>query len=158
MWQRWLVVAALFTTVSAQSATTPAFRAVEGAFFALSVQDVEASARWYAEKFGLTVVTRSSTPDVSVALLSGNGLDIELLAFKNSVAATDPFDPKGPRPRGIVKVGFVVTDLDRTLAALRAKGVVVVLGPFPARKDQRANVVIRDNSGNLIQILGGFAR
>jgi hypothetical protein len=38
-----------------QAGQEAAFTAVEGAFFALSVRDIEASARWYSEKFGLTV-------------------------------------------------------------------------------------------------------
>jgi len=158
MWQRLIVFVALLTAVSAQSKPDPAFRAVEGTFFALSVQDVEASARWYSNAFGLTIASRPSAADPAVVLLTGNGLEIELMAFKNSTAAADPFDAKGPHPRGIVKVGFVVADLDRTLAALRAKGVAIAMGPFPARRDQRANAVIKDNSGNLIQVLGAYAR
>ena len=159
MLQRWILFVALVTTtVSAQPKPEPAFRAVEGTFFALSVQDVEASVKWYSNAFGLTVASRPSAADPAVAILTGNGLEIELMAFKNSTAAADPFDAKGNHPRGIVKVGFVVADLDRTLAALRAKGVAVAMGPFPGRRDQRANVVIKDNSGNLIQILGAYAR
>jgi hypothetical protein len=32
--------------------------------------------------------------------------------------------------------------------------VDIAIGPFPKRMDHPANVVIRDNAGNLIQILG----
>jgi hypothetical protein len=32
------------------------------------------------------------------------------------------------------------------------------LGPFPPRKDQRANALIQDNAGNLIQFFGDFAK
>jgi dienelactone hydrolase/catechol 2,3-dioxygenase-like lactoylglutathione lyase family enzyme len=143
---------------SAQVGSEPPFKAVEGAFFALSVQDVDASARWYSEKFGLTIGAKSSRGNVSTAFLSGNGLEIELLAFRDSAPQVDPFDAKTKiHPRGIVKVGFRVADFDDAVASLRSRGVEIVLSPFPPRRDQRANVLVRDNSGNLIQLLGGFA-
>jgi hypothetical protein len=55
---------------------------------------------------------------------------------------------------GIFKAGLIVEDLDRTLATLRARGVDIAMGPFPARAGQRANVIIRDNAGNLLQFFG----
>ncbi|MGH7471231.1 MAG: VOC family protein [Longimicrobiales bacterium] len=45
------------------------------------------------------------------------------------------------------KAGIVVDDYDRTLATLRERGVSIVIGPFPARDGQRANVIIRDEAG-----------
>ena len=48
-------------------------------------------------------------------------------------------------------------DFDAAVASLRAKGVPIVIGPFPARAEQRANAIIRDNDGNYIQIFGGYA-
>jgi len=142
----------------AQPPIAPPFHAVEGAFFALSVQDVDASARWYAEKLGLKVASRFSDGKVAGAVLSGNGLEVELIGFAESAPQRDPFDVKNvPHPRGIVKVGFRVADFDATLAALKSRGVEIVLGPYPPRKDQRANVLLRDNSGNLIQLFGAFA-
>ena len=41
---------------------------------------------------------------------------------------------------------------DSVVSQLRARGVEIAFGPFPARENQRANVLIRDNAGNLIQI------
>jgi len=52
---------------------------VKGAFFALSVADIETSARWYPEKFGLAVDMRSKSGKTSVVVLSGNGLTVELI-------------------------------------------------------------------------------
>ena len=37
----------------------PPFGGVRGAFFALSVADIEASAKWYEEKLGLAVEMRT---------------------------------------------------------------------------------------------------
>jgi hypothetical protein len=55
---------------------------------------------------------------------------------------------------GYFKAGIVVDDYDTTLEALRARGVEIAMGPFPARPGQRANVIVRDNAGNLIQFFG----
>ena len=30
----------------------------------------------------------------------------------------------------------------------------IAFGPFPARPNQRANMIVKDNAGNLIQIFG----
>jgi hypothetical protein len=55
---------------------------------------------------------------------------------------------------GIFKAGVVVDDYDVTLATLRARGVDIAIGPFPARNGQRANFIVRDNAGNFIQFFG----
>lgn len=55
---------------------------------------------------------------------------------------------------GIFKAGVIVEDLDATLAILRERNVTVAYGPYPATSEQRANVIIQDNEGNLIQFFG----
>ncbi len=55
---------------------------------------------------------------------------------------------------GIFKAGVVVENFDETLAVLREGNVTIAFGPFPASSDQRANVIIQDHEGNLIQFLG----
>jgi NlpC/P60 family protein len=55
---------------------------------------------------------------------------------------------------GILKVGVVVDDLDQTLTTLKARGVPVFLGPYPARDKVRSNGIIKDNARNLIQFFG----
>jgi len=123
-----------------------------GAFFALSVADLDASSRWYTEKLGLEVLF--STPDTNgfaVMVLEGGGLTVELVhrddAVPDPCGATDP-----SRCHGLFKVGVLVTDLDKTLEKLAARGVPVAFGPFPEQPNQRANAIIRDNAGNLIQL------
>jgi len=56
---------------------------------------------------------------------------------------------------GFFKAGIIVEDYEGTLSRLRQRGVPVALGPFPARDRQRANFIIRDNAGNLIQFFEG---
>jgi hypothetical protein len=55
---------------------------------------------------------------------------------------------------GIFKAGVIVSDFEKTLALLKARNAEIAFGPYPARADQRANVMVRDNAGNLIQFFG----
>lgn len=155
-----LLCGSLAATSRAQQ-VTPAFNA-KGAFFALSVADLDASTKWYAEKFGMTVVMRPPKQDRSaVAVLEGGGLTVELLQRDDAVPLSKaaPSATANYQIHGFFKAGVIVDDFDRTLAALKARGVSVAMGPFPASETQRANVIVRDNAGNLIQFFGpGFSR
>src|SRR5215207_1657143 len=80
-----LPVAALLLA-SRDAVGTPARDApvlqASGAFFALSVADIETSARWYEERLGLAVVMRAPRTDetrAAVTVLRGGGLTVELV-------------------------------------------------------------------------------
>jgi catechol 2,3-dioxygenase-like lactoylglutathione lyase family enzyme len=136
--------------------TEPAFVA-RGAFFAVSVPDVEASAKWYADKLGLAVTLRPPKQDESTAIiLEGGGLIVELIQRDDAVPLRQaaPSVAASYQVHGIFKAGVIVDDFDKTLATLRSRGVAIAIGPFAATKTQRANVIIRDNAGNYIQLFG----
>jgi catechol 2,3-dioxygenase-like lactoylglutathione lyase family enzyme len=126
------------------------FTDVKGAFFALSVADLEASAKWYTEKLRLAVEMRTKSGKTSVIVLSGNGLTVELLRHDE---ATD-LGKDALLAHGFVKAGLVVENLDQTLAQLKARNVHIAYGPYPARAKAMANFIIQDNAGNLIQFFG----
>ena len=156
-----LVALALPLAAGAQSSPAHAreapFSAVGGAFFALSVPDLAASTRWYEEKLGLRVVMRVPSRDgMAVTVLEGNGLIVELLQLDAARARADstPARSGAQYVHGIFKVGVLVDDFDAAIARLRGRGVTIAFGPFPAREGQRANAIIRDSGGNLIQLFG----
>ena len=157
----WLTVAAADPIRSTQAPPAgPPIVTANGAFFALSVADVQASSHWYSEKLGLHVVMQLPTRDkVAVVVLEGDGLIVELIQNDDAV----PLRQVAPRVKdttlvhGIFKAGAVIADFDRTVARLRERGVEVAYGPYPAKPDQRANVIVRDNAGNLIQLFGQYA-
>ena len=129
---------------------------VRGAFLGLSTPDVASSARWYKEKLGLREVMNIPKRDkTTVIVLSGGGLTVELLQHDD---ATAPPAKPNYLVHGLFKVGITVDDLDKTLAALKARGVEPAMGPFPARGDQAANAIIRDNMGTFIQLFGPAPR
>jgi len=154
----------LLFTLPALSVAQPSTSAVgapamsaTGAFFALSVADVHASARWYAEKLGLTVVMEAPRQEkTAVIVLEGNGLIVELLEHDQAV----PLNVAAPGVKndllvhGVVKAGAIVSDFDGTVALLKQRNVQIAFGPYPATAHQRANVIIKDNAGNLIQLFG----
>jgi catechol 2,3-dioxygenase-like lactoylglutathione lyase family enzyme len=135
---------------------TPAFETC-GAFFALSVADLKASTDWYREKFGMKVTMQSPKQDGNQAVvLEGGGLMVELI--RRDAAQPLAKLTNGMKDNtlvyGFFKAGVVVDDLEKTLAALKARGVEVAMGPFPAKDNVLANVIVRDNAGNLIQFFG----
>jgi catechol 2,3-dioxygenase-like lactoylglutathione lyase family enzyme len=145
----------------AQSAPTvgpsPAFTA-SGAFFALSVADLSSSTKWYSETLGLRVVMQAPRQNGAAAtVLEGGGLIVELVQHDSARPLADaaPGTQGSLFIHGLFKVGVVVENYDKLLETLRARRVEIAFGPFPARGDQRANVIIKDNAGNLIQF---FAR
>jgi catechol 2,3-dioxygenase-like lactoylglutathione lyase family enzyme len=149
----WLicVVVALLVQRPARAAIETPFAATHGAFFALSVADLDASVKWYSEKLGLTVVMRSpKQDDASAVVLEGGGLTVELVKHDDAIAPLK----EPPLMHGFMKAGLVVDDLDKTLANLKARGVPIFLGPFPARGTIKSNAIIKDNAGNLLQFFG----
>jgi catechol 2,3-dioxygenase-like lactoylglutathione lyase family enzyme len=147
------VMAASVLLAPAHAAQPGPALATRGAFFALSVADVNASARWYAEKLGLKV-TLSPPKEAhgQVVVLEGGGLIVELIQTdqamplaKLSPPVDDPF-----KIHGFFKAGVIVEDYDATLATLKERGVPMAYGPFTP-KEGRRNFIISDNAGNLIQ-------
>src|SRR6185295_4862343 len=153
----WLTLPLVIGGQSARSTTESPVIAATGAFFALYVADLEASVKWYSEKLGLKVVMQVPKANkAAVTVLEGGGLIVELIQHddalplsKVAAAAKD-----NPLVHGMFKAGVIVDDFDQTLARLKGRNVPIAFGPFPARPNQRANVIIRDNAGNLIQLFG----
>jgi catechol 2,3-dioxygenase-like lactoylglutathione lyase family enzyme len=128
-----------------------------GAFFALSVPDLKASTQWYEQKLGLKVVMTAPKKDgVAVAVLEGGGLIVELIERDGAVPLSKaaPGAKDNTYLQGIFKAGVIVDDFGKTVGTLKSRGVEIAYGPFPARADQRANIIVRDNNGNLIQFFG----
>ena len=150
------IAGALACAASAVNEDSRAF-ASSGAFFALSVSDIGASARWYEDKLGLKIIAKPArSGPADVVVLEGGGLIVELIQHDEAVARDElrPAIGDAVRLHGYFKAGLIVKDFDVTLAALRTRGVDIAYGPYPAREGQRANVIIRDNAGNLIQFFG----
>ena len=153
----WVRSASGWSQPGAAQGSTPLFTSVKGAFIGVSVRDLGASVRWYEEKFGLRVIMGPSKFEKSTAVvLSGGGLTVELMHHEDAVplATAAPAIDRNFLVHGIFKAGIVVDEFDKVIAALRARGVAIAIGPFAATAEQPANAIIRDNSGNYIQFFG----
>jgi catechol 2,3-dioxygenase-like lactoylglutathione lyase family enzyme len=127
-----------------------------GGFFALSVPDLDASAAWYVEKLGLKRASEGHPQGpASFVVLEGDGWIVELIHHTSS----QPSPRSSPElTHGFTKAGLIVDDFNAAVAQLRSHQVEIVIGPFPARENIRANLIFRDNAGNMIQLFGGYAR
>src|SRR5687767_12357879 len=99
------LVAALASAPEAKEHTQP-FKAVEGAFFAVSVPDLAPSVAWYSEKLGLSIVFEAHE-GIDVAVLEGGGLIVELIRDPEARPSS------ASRPglvHGVFKAGFMVKD------------------------------------------------
>jgi len=138
----------------AQNSTESPFVGARGGFFALSVRDLQSTVNWYTQKLGLkSVMTIPRTGRIAGgAALEGDGILVELIQHEDAKARVGVPE----LTHGIAKAGVIVTDFDRTVAALKARGVEITSGPYPARPNMRANLMFRDNEGNYIQVLGPY--
>jgi catechol 2,3-dioxygenase-like lactoylglutathione lyase family enzyme len=134
------------------------FNGVSGGFLALSVPDLDASAKWYTEKLGLKTVKQAKSPDKlsAVTILEGNGLSVELVWFADAVSLSKlaPELNGSHKLHGIFKSGVLVDDLDHAWKELKSRQVTVAFEPFFDATMQCRMFAIRDNNGNLLQFFG----
>lgn len=138
--------------VAPTPATAPPAHPQAPQFFALSVADAAAEARWYQENLGLKVLRDFRPPGtaIHVVLLQSDALMIELLQHGDAKPLTQA--PDRYLVHGLFKVGFTVPDLEATVRALKAKGVAF---PYDVTKDPATGLrfaIFKDVEGNEIQI------
>jgi lactoylglutathione lyase len=135
------------------AATAPPALHLQGPqFFALSVADAAAEARWYQEILGLAVQRDFRPPGtaIHVVLLKSDVLMIELLQHGDAKPLTQA--PDRYLVHGLFKVGFTVPDLEAAVRALKAKGVAF---SYDIAKDPATGLrfaICKDAEGNEIQI------
>ena len=86
---------------------------------ALSTQDVEGTARFYIEVFGLKRMGEIDDPGTRGCFLSDGDINLAILNFKNDVAAGAE---RGKGYSGIHHIGFQVESLDEIAEKLKAAG------------------------------------
>lgn len=149
-----LLLLSLLVSAPPTAATAPEIHLQSPQFFALSVADAAASARWYQEALELKVLRDFQPPGttIHVVLLKSDALMIELLQHGEAKPRTQA--PEAYLVHGIFKVGFSVPDLDATVRALKAKGVTF---SYEITQDPATGLrfaICKDREGNEIQIFG----
>jgi glyoxylase I family protein len=86
---------------------------------ALSTQDVDKTARFYIEVFGMKEIARIDDPGTRGCFLSDGEINLAILNFKNDTAAGVE---RGKDWSGIHHLGFQVENLEAIADRLRAAG------------------------------------
>lgn len=119
---------------------------------ALSVPDLEASAHWYRTLFGLAITMDvRADSNTLVRVLGSDHLSVELIANARAkpLSAYVGAQQSATLVHGLFKARLFVPDLDSALSALRARGI-----PLEGQwmQSRPRNLMVRDNSGNLLQL------
>ena len=132
-------------------------------YFAVSVPNLEASVKWYADVLGLTPVVSppaaTSAAAARIVVLSGPGLLVELIQPAGGFPEEDRRPPRERHlSRGIAKVGFHVDDLDATVARVQKRGGRVMGSAYSDERVGVRSVLVLDNDDNLIQLFEPLVR
>jgi methylmalonyl-CoA/ethylmalonyl-CoA epimerase len=125
---------------------------------ALSVPDLEASIRWYLEMLGFAVEIRQEMSHIPLkgAFLKRGDFRIELFEMPGAA----PLPParrdvhEDLRTHGTKHMALQVPNAREALTFLVARGVQVAMQPLEI--DGTVACYIRDNSGNLIELVEPF--
>ena len=143
--------------VAQQPPQQPPFPPPSGAYFAISVRDLNTSAQWYKQKLGFHEVKQGASRDglSRAIILETDGVLLELIHHKRATSARSLI--KGYKGAyqiyGVFKIGLLVQDADHTLQRLQANGVQIANGPYTDDGLHMRSFFIRDNEGNIIQFL-----
>jgi methylmalonyl-CoA/ethylmalonyl-CoA epimerase len=120
----------------------------------ISVPDLEASIRWFARVLDFEVEQRFEIPAIpaKVAMLRRGVLRIEIF----EVPDAKPLPPERRnantdlKTHGNKHLAFAVRNVDEVAEELRKRGADI---EFIGRFEHGSNIFIRDNSGNLIELV-----
>lgn len=148
------IMVAAWALVWSPDAAADELPAMSGAFYALSVQDLERATAWYQDHLDFVVQSEGSNEQRSGALLTRPGVILELAQFTGAVAL-DELQPEleSHQVFGIFKLGFSTLKLDDTFHALE-KGGVTIFFPIVSASDDQRTFGIKDPDGNIIQFFG----
>jgi catechol 2,3-dioxygenase-like lactoylglutathione lyase family enzyme len=124
----------------------------------LSVADLDAQVRWYAEAMGFTeVVERVELPDPPVrtaVLETANGLRIEMIERAGSERLASYADPlEASRAQGYGHWAVEVGDLDVYFSQIIGSGAAAVWPPADAAQPGTRFAYVQDPEGNLIELI-----
>jgi catechol 2,3-dioxygenase-like lactoylglutathione lyase family enzyme len=124
----------------------------------VSVADLDAQQRWYADALGFTeVVEKFEVPEAAVrtaVLQTADGVRIELIERAGSARTetfTDPMDVL--RAQGYGHWALEVDDLDAAFTRLTGSGAQPVWPPADAVRPGARFGYVKDPEGNLIELI-----
>lgn len=155
-------LAALAVLLLAQWPAGPAAAQSGGAGFdfrinhvGISVANLEESVDWYVDKLGFELVApinRNSDSAMNIARIRHGDFTIELFEIQGAAPLPEyRRDPSADlRVHGLAHFAFQVDDVVAAQAALKAKGVNIVL---PLSENRNYFFFVNDNSGNSFEFI-----
>ena len=129
----------------------------EGAFFALSVPDADASTAWYQKYLAFQVISKGEAPDKTARgiLLEGHGSLLEIVQHSKA-KPLGTILPQGEayQIHGIFKIGFHVRNIDAAYKTMIGNGAEVAYKLGKAREMGLRSFTVHDHDGNLVQFFG----
>jgi catechol 2,3-dioxygenase-like lactoylglutathione lyase family enzyme len=135
----------------AQPSSLPA---TTGAFYALSVRNIDDAIAWYSRHLGFTVESQGGNDQRRGAILSRPGALLELGEFAGAMAR-EQVRPglESHEVHGIFKLGFTTANIERAFEFLQSEGVEIFF-PIATASDGSRTFGIKDPEGNIIQFFG----
>jgi len=153
-----LLLAATLSAPATAGTPPPPKPQSTGAFFALSVANVETVSRWYRDFLKLRVMKSGEAPNgiAKFALLEGEGVLVELIQHREAKdrAVVAPSVKEEYQIHGIFKVGMIVEDLDGIFARTKAQHIPIAYDMMTAKDIPLRSFSVRDPEGNLVQFFG----
>lgn len=143
--RRTLVMALLFLCTSSPAAAQSPTDLIGDSFVALRVADLESASTWYADVFELREVNRIERGELSIILLTGDHLSVELIR-------QDGVERPEGRHLGLFKSGFFVRDIESFLAEMHRRGIDADEEIFVDEALQMRSFLMRDVEGNRLQV------
>ena len=153
-----LIMVCISSLAVAQEQPTNPLALMRADHIMISTDDYDGTVDWYNRILGFEVVREwdiDGYPDVDVGYISANGFMIEVVgtkqAFQDEVVAPDVFTAMSDRV--YVHMAFNSADVDGVAAELISRGVELELAPTNFDAAGVRLLFIRDNNGNLIEIV-----
>ncbi|WP_329565044.1 VOC family protein [Kitasatospora sp. NBC_01266] len=121
----------------------------------LSVADLKATADWYRETLGFTLIRGLEFPqfDAEVAYL-GNGTQVlELMRVANGTDVHRPLPPNHGALRGLSQLTFYVADLAETATQLKSRGAELVTDVADVPALGVKALFVRDPEGHYLEFI-----
>jgi catechol 2,3-dioxygenase-like lactoylglutathione lyase family enzyme len=153
-----LLLAVTLSTPAPTGSPTPPKARTTGAFFALSVANVETVSQWYRDFLKLKVAKSGEAPNgiAKFALLEGEGVLVELIQHREAKdrSAVAPSATEAYQIHGIFKVGMIVEGLEGIYSRAKEQHIPIAYDMMPAKDIPLRSFSVRDPEGNLVQLFG----
>jgi catechol 2,3-dioxygenase-like lactoylglutathione lyase family enzyme len=146
--------------MSTSSTTTPGSRRLSitrADHVAIRVPDYDETIRFYTNKLGFQLeaewTLRDAVPGLRLAYVRLGAFMIEVIGDAEPAPVPATVDIGAHLSRsGYIHLCLRVEDLDGTLAELEARGVEILAEPFDVEPIGQRLALIKDNSGNVIEL------